>query len=245
MGVKLASTAGFCMGVKRAVDVVLDIARNKGDEKVYTYGPLIHNPQTVELLKKRGIIPISHIDEIEEGTIVVRAHGISPQEREKIKEKGLKIFDATCPRVARVQSIIKKHSSIGYTVIIVGDKEHPEVAGLLGYAYGNGVVVGSKDEVNALPPFNKVCVVAQTTQNSDQYGEIVERLREKFSDVVVFNTICDSTEKMQAEIKDLSAEMDGIIIVGGKNSANTRRLVMTAKQKGTCFCRSINAQLDN
>jgi (E)-4-hydroxy-3-methyl-but-2-enyl pyrophosphate reductase len=233
MGVKLASTAGFCMGVKRAVDVVLDIARNKGDEKVYTYGPLIHNPQTVELLKKRGIIPISHIDEIEEGTIVVRAHGISPQEREKIKEKGLKIFDATCPRVARVQSIIKKHSSIGYTVIIVGDKEHPEVAGLLGYAYGNGVVVGSKDEVNALPPFNKVCVVAQTTQNSDQYGEIVERLREKFSDVVVFNTICDSTEKMQAEIKDLSAEMDGIIIVGGKNSANTRRLVMTAKQKGT------------
>ncbi|MBN2177972.1 MAG: 4-hydroxy-3-methylbut-2-enyl diphosphate reductase [Deltaproteobacteria bacterium] len=233
MGIKLAKTAGFCMGVKRAVDIVLDIAQSKGDEKVYTYGPLIHNPQTVELLKGRGIVPIFDIDEVDEGTIVVRAHGISPQEREKINKKGLKIFDATCPRVARVQSIIKKHASLGYTIIIAGDREHPEVAGLLGYSYGNGVAVGTKDEVDELPLFDKVCVVAQTTQNTDQYEKIVEKIREKYSQVVVFNTICDSTEKRQEEISDLSREMDGIIIVGGKNSANTKRLAMTARQFGT------------
>jgi (E)-4-hydroxy-3-methyl-but-2-enyl pyrophosphate reductase len=233
MGIKLAKTAGFCMGVKRAVDIVLDIAQSKGDEKVYTYGPLIHNPQTVELLKERGIIPICDIDEVDEGTIVVRAHGISPQEREKINKKGLKIFDATCPRVARVQSIIKKHASLGYTIIIAGDKEHPEVGGLLGYSYGNGVAVGTRDEVDELPLFDKVCVVAQTTQNTDQYEKIVEKIREKYSQVVVFNTICDSTEKRQEEISDLSREMDGIIIVGGKNSANTKRLAMTARQFGT------------
>jgi 4-hydroxy-3-methylbut-2-enyl diphosphate reductase len=233
MGIKLAKTAGFCMGVKRAVDIVLDIAQSKGDEKVYTYGPLIHNPQTVELLKGRGIVPIFDIDEVDEGTIVVRAHGISPQEREKIYKKGLKIFDATCPRVARVQSIIKKHASLGYTIIIAGDREHPEVAGLLGYSYGNGVAVGTKDEVDELPLFDKVCVVAQTTQNTDQYEKIVEKIREKYSQVVVFNTICDSTEKRQEEISDLSREMDGIIIVGGKNSANTKRLAMTARQFGT------------
>jgi (E)-4-hydroxy-3-methyl-but-2-enyl pyrophosphate reductase len=233
MGIKLAKTAGFCMGVKRAVDIVLDIAQSKGDEKVYTYGPLIHNPQTVELLKGRGIVPIFDIDEVDEGTIVVRAHGISPQEREKINKKGLKIFDATCPRVARVQSIIKKHASLGYTIIIAGDREHPEIAGLLGYSYGNGVAVGTRDEVDELPLFDKVCVVAQTTQNTDQYKKIVEKIREKYSHVVVFNTICDSTEKRQEEISDLSREMDGIIIVGGKNSANTKRLAMTARQFGT------------
>jgi len=221
------------MGVKRAVDIVLDIAQSKGDEKVYTYGPLIHNPQTVELLKERGIVPIFDIDEVDEGTIVVRAHGISPQEREKINKKGLKIFDATCPRVARVQSIIKKHASLGYTIIIAGDKEHPEVSGLLGYSYGNGVAVGTRDEVDELPLFDKVCVVAQTTQNTDQYEMVVEKIRGKYNQLVVFNTICDSTENRQAEISNLSREMDSIIIVGGKNSANTKRLAMTARQFGT------------
>ncbi|MBW2636994.1 MAG: 4-hydroxy-3-methylbut-2-enyl diphosphate reductase, partial [Deltaproteobacteria bacterium] len=176
---------------------------------------------------------IDDIDDAGGGTIVVRAHGISPQEREKINKKGLKMFDATCPRVARVQSIIKKHASLGYTIIIVGDKEHPEVGGRLGYSYGNGVAVGTRDEVDELPLFDKVCVVAQTTQNTDQYEEIVEKIREKYSQVVVFNTICDSTEKRQEEISDLSREMDGIIIVGGKNSANTKRLAMTARQFGT------------
>jgi (E)-4-hydroxy-3-methyl-but-2-enyl pyrophosphate reductase len=146
--IRLAETAGFCMGVRRAVDMVLDLAQHKGDRKIYTYGPLIHNPQTVELLKKRGIVPVASLDEIGAagpGTrIIIRAHGISPQERRRIKERGFRILDATCPRVGRVQAIIKKHAARDFTVLIVGDEEHPEVNGLLGYTAGRGIVITPK-----------------------------------------------------------------------------------------------------
>lgn len=240
MSVKLAETAGFCMGVKRAVDMVLDIARRKGKENIYTYGPLIHNPQTVEILTKRGIIPIQNIDEIDAtdagATIIIRAHGISPQERKKIKEKGIRIIDATCPKVAHVQSIIRKHASRDYAVIIVGDGDHPEVNGLLGYAHDKGIVIDSIHDVDRLPSLEKVCVVAQTTQNIDEFNAIVSRIRERFSDTVVFDTICDSTEKRQAEVKRLAADMDAMIVIGGRNSANTRRLARISElQKKPTF----------
>jgi 4-hydroxy-3-methylbut-2-enyl diphosphate reductase len=232
MEIKLARTAGFCMGVKRAVDLVLDIAQHKGNEKIYTYGPLIHNPQTVELLKKRGIVPVTDLSSVEEGTIIIRAHGISPQERKILRDKGLKIIDATCPRVGRVQAIIKKHAGRGYTVLIVGDKEHPEVDGLLGYSAGQGIVIGRLEDVEALPSLERVCVVAQTTQSSEDYAAIIDRIRSRFPDVLVFDTICDSTEKRQSEIRDLAAEMDAVFIVGGRNSANTRRLAQMSTAKG-------------
>jgi len=224
------------MGVRRAVDLVLNIAQRKGKENVYTYGPLIHNPQTIEILRKRGIIPISNINDIDASskgsTIIIRAHGISPEERKKIKDKGFKIIDATCPKVAHVQAIIKKHVSQDYTVLIVGDREHPEVNGILGYAYGKGVVIGSADEIEKLPFLEKVCVVAQTTQNMDEFINIADKIRAKFSDTVVFNTICDSTEKRQAEVKHLAEEMNAIFIVGGRNSANTKRLVRISELQG-------------
>jgi (E)-4-hydroxy-3-methyl-but-2-enyl pyrophosphate reductase len=236
MNVKLARTAGFCMGVRRAVDMVLDIAQHKKQENVYTYGPLIHNPQTIELLRTRGIIPINHIADIDESdkgaTIIIRAHGISLEERKKIKAKGIKIIDATCPKVAHVQAIIKKHVSLEYTVLIIGDREHPEVNGLLGYAHSKGIVIGSTDEIGKLPPLDKVCVVAQTTQSMDEFVDIVDKIRERFPDTLVFNTICDSTEKRQAEVKSLAAEMDAMFIIGGRNSANTKRLVRISELQG-------------
>ena len=218
------------MGVRRAVDIVLGIAQNKGPEHIYTYGPLIHNPQTVALLKKRNILPVENIDDIEEGVVVVRAHGISPRDREKIREKGLTIVDATCPKVARVQAIIKKHVSLGYDVIIAGDREHPEVMGLLGYASGRGIVVSEVDEVDDLPLLERVCVVAQTTQNAGKYMEIVKSVQQKYPESVIFNTVCDSTDRRQTEIKKLAAEVDAMIIVGGKNSANTQRLVAISRE---------------
>jgi 4-hydroxy-3-methylbut-2-enyl diphosphate reductase len=233
MGIKLAETAGFCMGVRRAVDIVLDIARVKGDEKIYTYGPLIHNPQTVELLKQRGIIPIDNIDDVDGGTIIIRAHGISLEVRQKIEEKGMKIVDATCPRVIRVQSIIKKYTTRGYTVLIVGDREHPEVIGLLGYSSGKGIVISNKDEIDTLPELDKVCIVAQTTQNSGEYEELTRKIKKRFPSATAFNTICDSTEKRQAEIDTLASDMDAMIVVGGKNSANTKRLAMISEEHGT------------
>ncbi|HOO90995.1 MAG TPA: 4-hydroxy-3-methylbut-2-enyl diphosphate reductase, partial [Syntrophales bacterium] len=233
MGVKLAETAGFCMGVKRAVDNVLDIACHKGGKTVYTYGPLIHNPQTVQLLKERGIVPLESIDQIEDGIIVIRAHGVSPLERERIREKGVEIVDATCPKVASVQAIIKKHAALGYTIIIVGDKEHPEVASLLGYSSGRGIVINDKKDVAPLQQHDKICVVAQTTQDSAAYKEIAREITRKFPGAMVFDTICNSTEMRQAEIKKMAATMDGIIIVGGKDSANTRRLAAISQDCGT------------
>jgi (E)-4-hydroxy-3-methyl-but-2-enyl pyrophosphate reductase len=236
MNVKLAKTAGFCMGVKRAVDMVIDMARQKGREIIYTYGPLIHNPQTVELLRKRGIIPVGSLNEIDctpaGAMMVVRAHGISPSERDKIKEKGFQIIDATCPKVAHVQAIIRKHAAAGFTVLIVGNREHPEVNSLLGFAGEAGIILSTPEEVENLPELAKVCVVAQTTQNIDEYAIITRGIRKRFPDAVVFNTICDSTEKRQTEIKALAAGTDAVFVVGGLNSANTRRLAELAKLQG-------------
>ncbi len=233
MEVKLAKTAGFCMGVRRAVDMVLDVALHRGKEKVYTYGPIIHNPQTVELLKKRGVQPLDTVDEINEGIVVIRAHGISPSEKEALERKNIKICDATCPRVARVQSIIRKHVSSGYNIVIVGDWEHPEVRGLMGYAGDHGTVVRNKETVDRLPLYEKVCVVAQTTQNQEEYQDIASAIRGKYPIVEVFNTICHSTGKRQTEIRELAAEMDGMVIVGGKNSANTQRLAEISRKQET------------
>jgi len=237
MSVILAETAGFCMGVKRAVDLVLDLAQRKGKANIYTYGPLIHNPQTVELLRNRGVIPISRLDEIpdsEQGaTLVIRAHGISPDERKKIREKGVRIIDATCPKVAHVQAIIKKHASKDDTILIIGDANHPEVMGLLGYAYGKGMILNSLDDVAQLPDLARICVVAQTTRNIDQFNEIVAALRERFADAVVFDTICDSTDKRQSEVKRMAAQADAMVVVGGRNSANTMQLARLSELAGT------------
>lgn len=233
MEVKLAKTAGFCMGVRRAVDIVLEIAQHE-TRRIYTYGPLIHNPQTIELLKSRGIKPIKNIDDIkdkENSILIIRAHGIAPAERKKIKESGIKVVDATCPKVGYVQSIIKKHTALDYTVVIVGDSEHPEVDGLLGYAGGRGIILSTLDEVDKLICIDKVCVVAQTTQNLDDYNKIIEKIKEKCPQAIVFNTICSSTEQRQTEVTEMAGEMDAMFIVGGKNSANTRRLANLAQKK--------------
>jgi (E)-4-hydroxy-3-methyl-but-2-enyl pyrophosphate reductase len=236
MSVKLAETAGFCMGVKRAMDRILDIARSQGRGKIYTYGPLIHNPQTVELLKKRGITPVGDISEIpagEDAVLVIRTHGIPPDERKKIRERGLKIVDATCPKVGRVQAIIKKYAARGYMIIIVGDKGHPEVTGLLGYAAGRGMVIGSKEDAANMRLAGKVGIVAQTTQDCDLYDEIVNIIKAKIPDALVFDTICDSTGKRQQEVKNLAGRMEAMVIVGGAESANTRRLAEISEKQGT------------
>jgi 4-hydroxy-3-methylbut-2-enyl diphosphate reductase len=233
MGVKLAKNAGFCMGVRRAMDIVLDIARHMGGAKVYTYGPLIHNPQTMGLLKKRGIVALDDIDDITTGTVIIRAHGISPQERARIAAKGIKIIDATCPKVANVQAIIKKHAKMEYAILIVGDREHPEVKGLVGYAQGKGTAIGSKEDASYLPDLGKVCVVAQTTQNKEEYNEISSAILNRFPDALIFDTICESTESRQTEVKEMAVTMDALVIVGGKNSANTRRLAEISKRQGT------------
>lgn len=234
MHVVVAKTAGFCMGVRKAMDSVLDAANKGGNNgRVYTEGPLIHNPQVLDMLEKKGINTLKNESNIAESTVVIRAHGITPERRRELEKSGANICDATCPRVMRVQKIIDKHSNEGYSTIIIGDEGHAEVIGLLGYAGGNGYVISSPDDVPGLPDLDKVCIVSQTTQDLDIFDVTVDKLKQRYNDLEVFNTICSSTSKRQEEVIDLCRTVDALIIVGGKNSANTNRLAKISTNKGT------------
>jgi len=231
---RLASTAGFCMGVRRAMEIVLTEVK-RGVGPIYTYGPLIHNTQVMELLESKGVKVIHELGALgdcEKGTIVIRAHGIPPSQRKILKGSGMRIIDATCPRVARVQSIIRYHARKGYAALIVGDKDHPEVIGLLGYGEGKAMVINRVGDVALLPAGEKLVVVAQTTQDEETFKDIVGAVREKFPDAVVFNTICDATHNRQAEVRSFAGKVDGLVVVGGSHSGNTRRLVQISEAAG-------------
>jgi 4-hydroxy-3-methylbut-2-enyl diphosphate reductase len=231
MKIKIAKTAGFCMGVRRAVDLVLDTA-NTSKEPIVTFGPLIHNPQVLDLLKEKGIPVIDTVPEKGSGSVLIRAHGVPPDVKSGLKEAGFHIIDATCPRVIKVQTIIRTHARKGFSSIIVGDRDHPEVIGLMGYAEGKGVVVESMADLYSLPRFDNAIVVAQTTQNTAFFQTVREYILKTYPHYQVFNTICDSTEKRQAEIKTISERADAVIVVGGKKSGNTQRLAEIAKESG-------------
>ncbi len=231
MKVTIAKTAGFCMGVRRAVEMAFDAA-NATPGPIASYGPLIHNPQVLSLLEEKGISELREIPERGEGIVIIRAHGIPPKDRQALDEAGFEVIDATCPRVIRVQSIISRHARQGYASIIIGDREHPEVIGLLGYAAENGYVVDSLDSLSQLPVFEKAIIVTQTTQNSAFFEKVCRWTGQHHPGYKVFNTICDSTEKRQAEIKALAAGVDAVIVVGGYNSGNTRRLSEIASEAG-------------
>ncbi len=245
MRVKVAKTAGFCMGVRRAMDILLDAANEKSDGKVYTDGPLIHNPQVLEYLEKRGIQIVSGQTDLSKSTVIIRAHGVTPIRRKEIEDMGAKVCDATCPHVMRVQSIIKKYAAQGYSTIIVGDKGHAEVIGLLGYAEGKGHVVQELEEIEHLPPMDKVCIVAQTTQDRRMFKEAIERIKKRYPHCESFETICSSTYKRQEEVISLSKSVDAMIVVGGRGSANTTRLVKICESEGTpTFHVETDAELD-
>ena len=231
MKVVVAKNAGFCMGVRRAVEMALDTpAKYKGP--YYTYGPLIHNPQVLSLFAEKGVTVLTEIPDRGSGTVLVRAHGVPPATKQDLRRAGFTVIDATCPRVVKVQSIIKSHARKGCAVIIVGDEDHPEVIGLLGFAEGNGHVVGSLEQLKALPRFERAIIVAQTTQNQQLYHHIKTWTAEHYPHYIVFDTICDSTEKRQAEMYEMARVVEAIVVVGGKNSGNTRRLAEIASSQG-------------
>ncbi len=231
MKVRLAKTAGFCMGVRRAMEITLSEA-NKGDGKLFTYGPLIHNQQVLDLLRSKGVDVKEDIDMHDRGRITIRAHGITPTEREMIRSSNLKMIDATCPRVAKVQGIIKKYNKKGYTPVIFGDSRHPEVIGLMGYSKGHGIVIDSIEDVERLPENKRLIVVSQTTQDVDAYKEITEAIKGRYPEAIIFDTICGETYKRQREVKSLAYKVDSMVIVGGYNSGNTRRLYQISRSTG-------------
>jgi (E)-4-hydroxy-3-methyl-but-2-enyl pyrophosphate reductase len=231
MKILLAKTSGFCMGVLRAVEMVLD-APNKHEGPIWTFGPLIHNPQVLDLLRDKGISVINDIPDQGIGTVLIRAHGVPPEEKENLKKAGFKVIDATCPRVIKVQTIIRKYARQGYASIIIGDKDHPEVVGLLGYAGKRGYVADNLKDLNSLPSFDKAVIVAQTTQNTIFFEEVRHWTNQTYPHYKVFDTICDSTAKRQEEASRLADSVDAVIVVGGHNSGNTKRLAEIAKQAG-------------
>ncbi len=235
--IKLAKNAGFCMGVRRAVNMALEAAKKKNGP-ICTCGPLIHNPQVLRILEGRGIKSIpgdagkGSPERSPQGTIIIRAHGLSPQERRNLKETGARILDATCPHVGKVQGIIRRYAQEGYATIIVGESDHAEVIGLMGYAQGNGYVVNRLEEVESLPPLDKVCMVAQTTQDRSLFQAFAEKIERKYPGAKIFNTLCDSTRLRQDEVSNLAKKVNAMIVVGGRESGNTRRLAQISEAAG-------------
>jgi len=219
------------MGVRRAMELVLEEA-NRSEGPLYTFGPLIHNRQVMELLERRGIHPVAQLEKLTKGDIIIRAHGIPPLQRRLLKRSGLRIIDGTCPRVARVQAIIRYQTRKGLASVIVGDREHPEVIGLMGHAEGPVYVINSLEEVNGLTESLPYFVVAQTTQDKKTYESITREILKRLPGTKVFDTICDATHQRQDEVRALAHLVDAMVVVGGFHSGNTRRLAQIAKSEG-------------
>jgi len=224
-GVTVAPGAGFCPGVKKAIDCVLELEA-AGKNPVYTIGPLIHNKQVTDNLAVKGIVSINSLDEAKEknGVLVIRAHGITPDFQREVEAQGMKVIDATCPLVKKVHTVIAKYAQEDYDTVIVGDAGHAEVVGLLGYAKSKGHVVANVKEAEALPPFEKVNIVSQTTQEESIFYAVAEVIKNKSKICQISNTICQPTKQRQKETTELAKNADLVIVVGGKQSANTARL---------------------
>lgn len=229
MKIVSSKRAGFCFGVKRAIDITFDIAQRK-KKGVYTLGPLIHNPQVIEKLRDEGICPVSEesLDNENINALIIRTHGIPQQLYDKIKEHGISLIDATCPFVKKAQRYARELKENGYQVVILGDVNHPEVKGLMSFA-GNDVIV--VDDQSVLPKLKtKVGVVVQTTQPVESLKKLLSRIIEHVKEVKVYNTICNSTALRLKEMVHMAQNVDVMVVVGGKNSANTTQL--------TKLCRS-------
>lgn len=235
MKITIARYAGFCFGVRRAIDITFKVRQKNSRKKIYTLGQIIHNPQVIEALKKRGIGIIHDIDDdrLKAGDIaIVRAHGIAPDKKQILEERGVEVIDAACPMVLKVQSIIKKASRNADLVVIVGDKNHPEMDAHLGIAGSKGVAVENTADAEKLPRSKRIAVVAQTTFDVAIYKDIIAVLKNKCEVLDVADTICRSTVDRQSEVRDLAKDHDVFIVIGGKDSANTKRLAeIAAKEK--------------
>ena len=224
-GVIVAPGAGFCPGVKKAIDSVLRLEA-EGKKPVYTIGPLIHNKQVTDMLEQKGITAINELKEATDknGVLVIRAHGITPEFQKEVEARGMEVVDSTCPLVKRVHNVIDEYAKQGYSTVIVGDGGHAEVIGLLGYTRGKGYVIANADEAQNLPHFDKVNVVSQTTQKEETFLKAAEAVKKKADTCIINNTICHPTKQRQKETIELAKSADLVIVVGGRHSANTARL---------------------
>ena len=229
MEVRLAKTAGFCFGVKRAVDTVYEQVEKQEGKPIYTYGPIIHNEEVIKDMEKRGVQVLrteEELDQVEDGVVIIRSHGVPKRIYDKLEAKGLVCVDATCPFVKKIHNIVKKESEEGKQIVIVGNGEHPEVMGIRGWSVTPVTIVQNSAEAMQFEADSnaKICVVSQTTFNYKKFEEIVEILSKKRYDISVLNTICNATSERQTEAAGIAKSVDAMIVIGDKHSSNTQKL---------------------
>ena len=232
--VVLAKSAGFCFGVKRAVNMVYEeiekVSENGSDVPIYTYGPIIHNDEVVKDFASKGVTLVKELSELAnlpKGKIIVRSHGISRAEYEEMEQYGFTVVDATCPFVRKIHRIVDEHSKLGEYIIIVGNPQHPEVCGIRGWVNGDAVtILESREEAEnfVLQEDKKICIVSQTTFNYNKFQDLVEIVKKKGYNISVLNTICNATEERQTEARQIAKEVEAMIVIGDKHSSNTQKL---------------------
>ncbi len=231
--VKVAKSAGFCFGVKRAIDMVYEEAAKGG--KVYTLGPVIHNEQVVSDLESKGVKVVDNIESLDAGqdtTVIIRSHGVPEEIINRLKEKNIRIVDATCPFVSKIHHIVEEKYNEGYHIVVIGNAKHPEVEGVCGWCGNSADVIGSVEEAGKYSNYKdkKLCVVSQTTFNYKKFQDIVDILVKKSYDIVVMNTICNATEERQTEAGTIARQSDAMLVIGGKHSSNTQKLFEICKR---------------
>ncbi len=229
MQVKLAKTAGFCFGVKRAVDTVYEQVDKFEGQDIYTFGPIIHNQEVVKDLNQKGVRvleTVSQLKDLEKGVVVIRSHGVSKEIYQILEERGITCVDATCPFVKKIHRIVEEESNAGKQIVIIGDAKHPEVQGIMGWSKGTAIVVQTEEEARTFSVSQDMplCIVSQTTFNYNKFKYLVEIISEKSYDVFVVNTICNATKERQNEAQAIAKEVDAMIVIGDKHSSNTQKL---------------------
>lgn len=244
MKVELAKSAGFCFGVEKAVNTVYEEAK-KGNDIVYTLGPIIHNEEVVKDMKKRGVeaVKIEDLASLPRGTVIIRSHGVSREIFNFVKRSGHRVVDATCPFVKKIHAIVSVQSGKGKTVVIIGNPEHPEVMGIRGWGDENTYAVENIEQfINLeLKKDEEIIIVAQTTFNHKKFQEIIDKISILGYDVRCFNTICNATQERQAEAKKIASNVDAMIVIGDKKSSNTGKLVEICQEecKNTVFIQTL------
>ncbi|WP_313756490.1 bifunctional 4-hydroxy-3-methylbut-2-enyl diphosphate reductase/30S ribosomal protein S1 [Tissierella sp.] len=234
MEIIIADNAGFCFGVKRAVDITNTELLNSNNN-IYSLGPLIHNSQAVKIFEEKGLKTIDEIEEIENGRVIIRSHGVSKSIIDKINDMNLDIIDSTCPYVKSVHKRVEEYQNQGYNIVIIGDPSHPEIIGINGWCKNQAFIVNSLEEARKLPKMDKICVVSQTTNTQEKFETLSEMIKEKGNEIEVFNTICNATNLRQESCKEVSSKVDAMIIIGGYHSSNTNKLVEISKK----YCKNV------
>ncbi len=235
MEVRLAKTAGFCFGVRRAVDTVYEQVE-QAEGPIYTYGPIVHNETVVQELEEKGVKVLNSEEELKSltsGTVIIRAHGVGEKVYDLLKQQGVNLVDATCPFVKKIHRIARKEEANGRHILIIGNAKHPEVEGIRGWCEKPAYVVESLEEAEnfALPMGEKLCIVSQTTFNYNKFEDIVEIISKKGYDIIVLNTICSATEERQTEAREIASDVDAMIVIGGSHSSNTQKLFEICKKE--------------